>query len=111
MQEVLTHKWSPHVLQQAIPGGKTFALDRGESLSTAIWSDYESHCLIVEFCKLAEQEDMDITEVYNDIVRYSKSTVCTLPLKEDTVFREKTNNQITSKIAFNSKTPFTWTGN
>ena len=88
----MTRKQCLHVLQQAIPGSKTFALDRGESLSTAIWSDYES-IVLGEVCKLAEQEDMDVAEINNNIVHYSKSTVWTLPLKEDTVFREKTNKQ------------------
>ncbi len=38
--------------------------------------------------------------LYNDIVYYSMSTFCAIPLKNDTVFRQKTSNQIHSRINF-----------
>ena len=47
---------------------KRFALARGKSLSTAVWSDFEL-IVITEICALDQQGDM--TKLYNSIVYYS----------------------------------------
>ena len=85
-----------HSLQKEIPSSKKFALDRGESLSTAIWSDFES--IVLEEISASEQQDESMIKLFNDIVYYSKSSFCTIPLTEDIVFREKTSSQISAKI-------------
>ena len=101
-QQLGKRKRRPHSLQQAIPSSKLFAVDRGETLSAAIWSDFES-IVLDEICKRS-QEDFNVEKMYNDIVGYSKSTFCTVPLNEDIVFREKNNAQIVSKIKHMSNT-------
>ena len=100
-QHGMTRKRRPHSLQQEIPSSKRFALDRGESLSKGTWSDFET-IVIDEICKLSRKQQLDknITEAYNNIVYYSKSTFCTIPLESTIVFREKTSAQISSKIAY-----------
>ena len=66
----------PHSLQAAVPTSKRFAIDRGESLSTSIWSDFES--IVLDEILLCHQEasTIDVTNIYNNIVNYSKSTFC-----------------------------------
>ena len=95
MQQGTKRQRRQHSMQQQIPSSKMFALDRGESLSTAIWSDFES-IVLAEICALGQQED--ITKFYNDIVYYSKSSFCMVPLKEGIVFREKTTSQLSAKL-------------
>ena len=94
-QVIKRHRRS-HSLQKEIPSSKNFVLDRGESLSTAIWSDFES--IVLEEISASEQQDENMTKLFNDIVYYSKSSFCTIPLTEDIVFREKTSSQISAKI-------------
>lgn len=94
----------PHSLQIALPTSKRFAVDRGESLSTSIWSDFES--IILDEILSNHQDALsttDITNTYNSIVYYSKSTFCSIPLEAGIIFREKTNNQISSRIEFVNK--------
>jgi len=55
-------------MQQEIPSSKEFALNRGESPSTAVWSDFES-MVLAGICALDQQGDIII--LYNDIVYYS----------------------------------------
>ena len=38
----MKRKRRPHSLQLVLPSSKKFALDRGEFLSTSLWSDFES---------------------------------------------------------------------
>jgi len=54
-------------MQQEIPSSKKFALNRGESLSTVLWADFES-MVLAEICALDRQGDIII--LYN-IVYYS----------------------------------------
>jgi len=54
-------------MQQEILSNKKFALNR-ESLSTAVWSDFES-MMLPGICALDQQGDIII--LYNDIVYYS----------------------------------------
>lgn len=72
----------PHSLQIALPTSKKFAADRRESLSTSIWSDFES--IVLNEILSNHQETLsttDIANTYNNVVYYSKSTFCTLPLE------------------------------
>ena len=41
-----------------------------------------------------ENSDVDAVKMYNDIKYYSNSTLCTLPLPENVVFRFKSRAQI-----------------
>ena len=76
-------------MQQEIPSSKKFALNRGESPSTAVWSDFES-MVLAGICALDQQGDIII------ISSITQSSFCTVPLKEDIAFREKTSCQICS---------------
>ena len=58
-----------HALQKDIPKSKKFALDRGESMSAAIWSDFESTVLAEIVSSFSEpQHDATILQLYNDII-------------------------------------------
>ena len=98
-QQGMVKKRRRHTLQVEIPSSKRFALDRGESISSAIWSDFES-IVLHETCTSLPTDAATslITKVYNDVVYYSTSCFCTSPLTDDMVLREKTHTQITSKI-------------
>ena len=48
-QQGIKRQQHPHSMQQEIPSSKRFALARGQSLSTAVWSDFES-IVITEIC-------------------------------------------------------------
>ena len=65
-------------------------------MSEGGWSDFET-IVLHEIMKL---EDQDYLKVYNDIVFYSKSNFCVVPLDDTVVFREKTHKQIVSKLFF-----------
>ena len=59
-----------------MPNSKAFAMDRGECISTAVWSDFES-IIVMEILQSHDQEDTtNITKLYNDIVYYSSSLFC-----------------------------------
>ena len=92
-------KRRPHSLQLVLPSSKKFALDRGESLSTSLWSDFES-IVLNEILNVVEEGNAqsDVTKLYNDTVYYSKSSFCAFPVMQNIVFREKTKQQINSKI-------------
>ena len=85
-----------------IPPSKKFAVDRGEVISEAIWSTFES-IVLNELCKSPEVEGSWIPKSYNNIVSYSKCTFCTIPLEDDVLFRNKTTQQIQSKIRYNDE--------
>ena len=93
-------KRRPHTMQVSLPVGKKFAIQRGESLSNTIWSDFET-LVLEEILHLSHEDsstDIDIVKLYNDIVEYSKCTFCTITLPEGTIFRDKSLNQINAKI-------------
>ena len=87
-------------MQVEIPDSKKFAIDRGESMSNAIWSDFEA-IVLSEVC--AHGEDTESTKLYNDIVYFAKSKFCTNHLPQNVVFREKTREQIQYKLQFMNK--------
>lgn len=89
-----------HYMQVEIPDSKKFAIDRGESMSNAIWSDFEA-IVLSEVC--AHGEDTESTKLYNDIVYFAKSRFCTNHLPQNVVFREKTREQIQYKLQFMNK--------
>jgi len=64
---------------------KKFAIDRGEQISEAVWSSFET-IVLGEICKHYEAEEVSgIHELYNDIVYYSTSEFCTQPLQDKMV--------------------------
>ena len=92
-----------HSLQTDIPTSKRFAVERGESLSNGSWSDFES--IVLEEIMMHHQDAaaIDITNTYNKIVYYSKSTFCNTPLQKDVVFRQKTTTQVNNKMQYVKK--------
>ena len=90
----------PHSHQLKVPNTKAFATDRGECMSTAVWSDFES-IIVMEILQSYDQEDTaNFTKLCNDIVYYSSSLFCACPLPHAVVFREKTISQIESKLQY-----------
>ena len=62
-----------------------------------IWSTFET-ILLSELQNIEDTEDLDAFQLYNEIVHYSKSNFCTLPLDDEVVLRNKTATQIASKL-------------
>jgi len=91
-----------HSMQLEIPASKKFALDRGEVISEAVWSRFES-IVLDELCTSPEIEQSDIPKLYNDVVHYSKCDFCTMPLQDSDLFRSKTVQQIQSKLKYNAE--------
>ena len=78
---------------------KKFALDRGESMSAAIWSDFESIVLSEIVSPFSEpQQDATILRLYNDIVYYSTAPFCIFFLPDVITFREKNYTQLHAKL-------------
>ena len=57
-------------MQMEIPSSKKFAVHRGEVVSEAVWSSFES-IVLDELSKSPDVESADIPKLYNDIVCYS----------------------------------------
>ena len=79
-----------------VPTSKQFAGERGESLSTAIWSDFET-IVLMEIISTNEKDECDTTKLYNDTVYYSTLMFCPIPLPPGVVFREETTGQVEHK--------------
>lgn len=77
-----------HSLQLEIPSSKKFAVERGEDLPVKIWSTFET-IVLSELENIEDVESLDIFQLYNDIVDYSKSNFCTMLLQDEVVFRHK----------------------
>ena len=94
----MTRKRRTHSLQLVLPSSKKFALDRGEFLSTSLWSDFES-IVLNEILNVVEEgnAESDVTKLYNDTV------YCAVPLMQSILFREKSKEQIKSKIQIISR--------
>ena len=86
-----------HSLQIEIPSSKKFAIERGEVLPANIWSTFET-ILLSELQNIEDIEELDTFQLYNEIVNYSKSNFCTVPLDDEVVLRNKTATQIASKL-------------
>lgn len=74
MESSVKRQRCPHSLQINIPSSKRFALDREESLSESIWSDFEA-IVLDDICHITSEDDdsnIDVVKLYNDIVDYSK---------------------------------------
>ena len=70
-------------------------------MSKAIWSTFESIVLHEVCASLCEERDDNVaTKLYNDLVYYSTSSFCIIPLSSDMVFRNKTLGEITSKVNY-----------
>ena len=90
-----------HPLQINIPSSKRFAQERGECMSQAIWSNFES-IVLHEICTSLQQESDNsmIAKLYNDVVYYSTTSICLFTLPQDIVFRKKSQGEISSKINY-----------
>ena len=87
-------------MQIQVPSAKRFAEERGESIPTSIWSDFESTVLSVIKDSVMNGEESAIVKLYNDTVYYSTALFCHSPLPHDIVFREKNHLQIQAKLHF-----------
>lgn len=101
----MSRKRTVHSLQVKIPTSKKFAVEKGEDISTALWSEFETIAIlkVLKHLESNSEGDDDITKIYNDVVYYSKSLFCTLHLPEGAVFRNKTSTQIRCKLQHISK--------
>ena len=76
---IIVCKWRFHQV-------KSFQLiDRGEVVSEAVWSSFES-IVLDELCKTPDVESAVISKLHNDIVCYSTCNFCTMPLQDDVLF-------------------------
>ena len=89
-------------MQVEIPSSKKFAVDRGEVVSEAVWSSFES-IVLDELCKSPDVKSADIPKLYNDNIYYSTCNSWTIPLQDDVLFRNKATQQIQSKIKYNAE--------
>ena len=84
-----------HHFQVDLPQSKQFAQERGETISEAIWSEFET-IVLYEVCQ--KVEDMDaVVKLYNDVVYYSNTSYCVERLPQRIVFRQKRGAQIIGK--------------
>ena len=88
-------------MQVEIPSSKKFSVDRGEVVSEAVWSSFES-IVLDELCKTPDVESAVISKLH-DIVCYSTCNFCTILLQDDVLFRNKTTQKIQSKIKYNAE--------
>ena len=73
--------------------------DCGESMSAAIWSDFESIVLSEIVSSFPEpQQHATILRFCNDIVYYSTAPFCTFFLPDNVTFREKNYTQLHAKL-------------
>ena len=87
-----------HTLQKDISKSKK---GLGESMSAAIWSDFESIVLSEIVSSFPEQEQdawPTILRLYNDIVHYSTAPFCTFFLPDNVTFREKNYMELHAKL-------------
>lgn len=89
MLKVEKRTWWKHLMQVRVPHCKDFAEQRGEELSKAIWSTFET-LVIHERCIEKKKSDIGaLTRTYNEIVSYSSAAYCISPLPPNVVFRQK----------------------
>ena len=87
-----------HEFQMELPKSKIFAQERGEHISQAIWSSFES--TVLHEVRQHENDSKTVAKLYNDIVYYSTSSYSVAALPSDVVFRKKSIGEITSKINY-----------
>lgn len=92
-----------HRLQIELPSAKRFAQERGETIPTSMWSDFETIVLSVVMDNVESEEVEKIAKLYNDIVYYSKALFCQKPLPHELVFRRKDEIQVKGKLLFMKK--------
>ena len=90
-------KRRPHKHQINIPSATKFAKHRGESLSNSIGSDFET--IILQQIIIIHESPEDILQLYNDVVSYASSFVCTQSVPTNTVVRKKSLCQVLSKFS------------
>ena len=79
-----------------LPSCIKFAEERGEIVSQAIWSEFET--LVVHKISLQECDITIISKIYSNIVYYANCSYCIAPLLKNVVFLNKTTDQIRSKV-------------
>lgn len=92
----------PHMLQLDVPSCKKYANERGESINLGIWSKFETLVIMeivagLSYSKLSYDTE-NVRHIFNDIVYYSTTSFCVLPLPDNIVFRSKTYGQIEAKL-------------
>ena len=87
----------PHSSQMELPTPKRFAQERGQPLNEGVWSDFEA-IILWEIYSIHKDSFENVTRIYNKLVMYSKSPVCTEQLPKTVVFREKNSSQVQSKL-------------
>ena len=90
-----SRKRQSHTFQMKIPTAKSFAQERDQTLCQGAWSDYET-ILLLEIG--VHNDPQEVTDIYNKLVLYSKSMLCTLTLPENVIFRMKSLSQVRSKL-------------
>lgn len=67
-----------HSMQITLPTSKRFAEDKGEEMSTSVWSSFES-ILLREIIKESKKDQSIVPhKIYNDVVYYANSNFCTI---------------------------------
>ena len=99
---ILPRKRTGHQLQIQLPSSKKFAESRQEDIIAGCWSAFETMA-IKEICKTYTDLD-DIYTLYNSMVQYTHSPLCSKKLPHNAVFGLKTTAQIAAKLAYLSKT-------
>lgn len=57
-------------MQVELPSAKRFTQDRGETIPTSIWSDFETIVLSMVMDNVKNEEVVTVVKLYNDIVYY-----------------------------------------
>ena len=94
----LRKRRQPHMLVKEIPPSKKFVVERGEIVSSSIWSDLETIILKEISITTEEYTHHSVTKLYNDIVYYSTCCFHTHTLPENAILREKSLQQISFKL-------------
>ena len=97
------HTRRPHNMQIEVPSAKRFVQEKGGTIPTSIWSDFETIVLSVVRDNVSSEEVSKIVKQYNDIVYYSTAIFCYKPLPHDFVFRQKDEVQVKAKLVYMKK--------
>lgn len=95
--KVVSRKRRSHQWEGELPSQKRFASSKGQDRQGGVWSDFET-ILLQEIYNVHKSVE-DITVIFDKLAIYSRSLVCSVPLPDNVVFREKSELQITSKLA------------
>ena len=92
----LSRKRHSHQWQGELPTQKRFASDKGQDLQGGAWSDFET--ILLQEIHDVHNSIEDVFTIFNNLVVYSKSFTCSIPLSDNIIFRQKNQRQIASKL-------------